>query len=76
MAFDVVRRGMSVSGTCELCMEREAQWGCDRCGKLVCSEHYDRDTGYCTECAAEIKRPGKPTSDNDEWRDGVDTYRQ
>lgn len=66
---------MSVSGTCELCMEGESKWGCDRCGKLVCDDHYDEQTGYCTECSAEIKRPGKATSDNDEWRDGVDTYR-
>ncbi len=56
-------------------MEAEAKWGCDRCGKLVCDDHYDEDTGYCTECAAELKRPGERTSDNDEWRDGVDTYR-
>lgn len=66
---------MSVSGLCEICGRGEVQWSCDRCGKLVCREHYDRESGLCVECASEVRRPGEATSDNDEWRDGVDTYR-
>jgi hypothetical protein len=66
---------MSVSGTCELCALGDADWGCDRCGRLICDDHYDRQSGYCTDCAEKMRRPGKATSDNDEWRDGVDTYR-
>lgn len=67
---------MSVSGTCEIGMEREAKWNCDRCGQLVCDKHYDEGLGYCTECAADVTQPGEPTSDDDddEWRDGVDTH--
>lgn len=67
---------MSVSGSCELCGEREAEWGCDRCGKLVCDEDYDRDSGYCVQCAADLRKPVDRTGDEEErWRDGVDTHR-
>ena len=66
---------MSVSGMCEICGEGETAFGCDRCGKLVCDEHYDRETGYCTECAAELRRPRDRTSEDDGFDDGVDTYR-
>jgi Na+-transporting NADH:ubiquinone oxidoreductase subunit NqrB len=66
---------MSVSGSCEVCATGEAQSTCDRCGKLVCEDHYDETTGYCTECASMVKEPGRVTQDNDEWRDGVDTHR-
>jgi len=45
---------MSVSGLCQVCEAAEATHDCDRCGKLVCSEHWDRDSGICVECAAEL----------------------
>lgn len=66
---------MSVSGNCEICARGETEWGCDRCGRLVCSDHYDRETGLCSECAAEVRRPEPQTDDTDAWRDGVDIHR-
>jgi hypothetical protein len=42
---------MSVSGVCQVCESAEAQAQCRSCGALVCANHYDRDTGVCTECA-------------------------
>ena len=44
---------MSVSGLCQICEEREAEYTCDNCGRVVCGEHYDEDSGLCTECARE-----------------------
>jgi len=69
---------MSVSGLCEICEAREVVNGCDRCGRLVCSRHRDEETGYCTECAAELRRSGTPDDDpghREPGPDGVDTYR-
>lgn len=58
-------------GECEICgyefggetIAEEIGWflsgrgayRCDRCGALVCGEHYDADRGVCTECAEEIE---------------------
>lgn len=68
---------MSISGGCELCATGDVSFSCDRCGKLVCDEHYDRDSGYCTECAAELRHPRDrlEEADDDGFDDGVDTYR-
>ena len=46
---------MSVSGVCQLCETGQAQFSCDRCGAIVCEAHYDSATGFCTECAAEVR---------------------
>jgi hypothetical protein len=43
---------MSVSGRCTVCETREARHGCDRCGALVCDEHFERSQGLCVECAS------------------------
>ncbi|MFB6268546.1 MAG: hypothetical protein ABEH83_01285 [Halobacterium sp.] len=54
---------MSVSGVCQICERGDAQFACDRCGAVVCEAHYDAETGYCTECAAEARGgPGGPGS--------------
>ncbi|KZN25934.1 MULTISPECIES: hypothetical protein [unclassified Haladaptatus] len=45
---------MSVSGLCQICEAAEATHDCDRCGALVCDEHWNRSSGYCVECAAEL----------------------
>lgn len=68
---------MSVSGLCEICGQGEAAHGCDRCGALVCEDHYDETLGLCVECAAEVS-PGsghRDTDREDRGPDGVDTYR-
>ncbi|GAA0645514.1 hypothetical protein [Salarchaeum japonicum] len=42
---------MSVTGVCQICESADARHACDQCGRVVCRDHYDRDTGFCTECA-------------------------
>lgn len=68
---------MSVSSPCEICHRADAEHICDRCGQLVCSEHFDEDLGLCTECAGEVTGEAKPEQipDSDDMPDGVDTYR-
>lgn len=45
---------MSVEGLCQLCEAATATHQCSRCASLVCSAHYDTETGMCTECVAEL----------------------
>lgn len=67
---------MSVSGLCEVCQEPSVDGTCDRCGQLVCRDHFDDELGLCVECAVEAGRPDDPTVPNSEdLPDGVDTYR-
>lgn len=42
---------MSVTGLCQICESAQARFTCDRCGRVVCADHYDRESGFCTECA-------------------------
>lgn len=44
---------MSVEGLCQVCEAAPADYQCRRCGALVCTAHYDEETGLCTDCAAE-----------------------
>ncbi len=67
---------MSVSSPCEICGTGDVDDACDRCGQLVCAEHFDEVLGLCIECAAEVdggSREGRP--DADDLPDGVDYYR-
>jgi hypothetical protein len=48
---------MSVEGLCQVCEAAPARHQCSRCGTLVCFEHYEMDTGLCTDCAAGIDDP-------------------
>lgn len=67
---------MSVAGLCEICEERTIEDGCDRCGRLVCEKHLDRELGLCVECSAELDRGREPDKPAGRDRpDGVDTYR-
>jgi len=67
---------MSVAGLCEICEERTVEGGCDRCGRLVCEQHLDHETEFCTECAAELRRQrGDRPAERPSDTDGVDTYR-
>ncbi|MEF8812567.1 MAG: hypothetical protein V5A55_01955 [Halovenus sp.] len=66
---------MSVSSPCELCGQGSVEHTCDRCGRLVCDEHFVEDTGFCAECSAAVG-PGPANIPNQEdMPDGVDTYR-
>jgi len=65
---------MSVAGGCEICQTEDVDFACDRCGGLVCADHFDETVGLCLECVAEVD--GRPTEgDREELPDGVDTYR-
>jgi len=68
---------MSVAGFCEICQDPDVEHTCDRCGNLVCSEHFDTTIGYCVECAAELGGggDGDGRSEPDDLPDGVGTYR-
>lgn len=52
---------MSVSGLCQICESRQAEYRCENCGALVCEVHYDRDLALCTDCAAQVR----PREDDD-----------
>ncbi|MEF8775755.1 MAG: hypothetical protein V5A43_04530 [Haloarculaceae archaeon] len=67
---------MSVSSPCEVCGAADVRHTCDRCGRLVCADHYDDSLGFCVECAAEVGGGGGdriPTGED--MPDGVDVYR-
>ncbi|WP_458205824.1 hypothetical protein [Haladaptatus sp. NG-SE-30] len=49
---------MSVSGLCQICESAEATHDCNRCGALVCVEHWNRENDLCVECLAEIGGAG------------------
>jgi hypothetical protein len=68
---------MSVSSPCEVCGKPDVDEVCDRCGQLVCRDHFDEALGYCIECAAAVRGEAEPEggSDSEDRPDGVDTYR-
>ncbi|MFB6309813.1 MAG: hypothetical protein ABEH64_01395 [Salinirussus sp.] len=67
---------MSVSSPCEICHRGEVEFTCDRCGQLVCEEHFDKSTGYCVECTADVSGGrSEPNRPGEDLPDGVDTYR-
>lgn len=67
---------MSVSGLCEICTQGEVTHTCDRCGRLVCDDHFDEETGLCVECAAEVGRTGvRKGTDESDYPDGVGEFR-
>jgi hypothetical protein len=55
---DAVPAGMSVTNLCQVCESATASHTCDTCGAAVCAEHYDRETGLCTVCAARVRGGG------------------
>ena len=67
---------MSVSSPCEICRRGTVEHTCDRCGQLVCEEHFDEDLGFCLECRAEVAgSPSRRQPQPGNGPDGVDTYR-
>jgi len=65
---------MSVAGQCEICGSGPVEDGCDRCGRLVCIDHYDDASGLCSSCLSEFGE--EPSGGGEgEYPDGVDEYR-
>jgi hypothetical protein len=62
---------MSVSGLCEICESREAEYSCDRCGALVCEQHFARPRGLCGNCARAL---GEDGNDPEEGPSPGDTF--
>lgn len=65
---------MSTTGLCAVCDAPDADQLCDRCGRLVCDDHFDENAGYCVSCASELGR-GRGDRSGEDLPDGVDTYR-
>lgn len=42
---------MSVSELCQICESRPADYTCERCGRTVCSQHYDDSLSLCLDCS-------------------------
>jgi len=55
---------MSFETVCSICESRPASHTCDQCGAQVCSEHFDRGLGACSECAASIRGGGDVAPDS------------
>ena len=65
---------MSVSSPCGICGRPDVEDSCDRCGQLVCADHFDAELGFCVECGADVS-DGTPGREPEDMPDGVDTYR-
>jgi hypothetical protein len=65
---------MSVAGLCSVCSAGDIAGGCDRCGAMVCREHYDADSGFCTDCLRELGHRPDGTSAGERHPD-VGEYR-
>ncbi|WP_267640309.1 hypothetical protein [Haloarchaeobius amylolyticus] len=57
---------MSVAGLCQICEDARARQHCNRCGAMVCENHFDRDHGMCLDCASRADPRGVD--------EGADTY--
>jgi hypothetical protein len=63
---------MSVTGICDICENRTAEYSCSQCGSNVCAKHYDSEFEACLQCApsgAGERPDGTPGDDSD-----VDTF--
>lgn len=67
---------MSVASPCEVCQRAAVEHTCDRCGTLVCEDHYEEATGFCVECTGDVSG-GVPERHPEPGNtpDGVDTFR-
>lgn len=61
---------MSVTGICQLCESAEARHACDRCGRVVCDEHFDRESGLCIDCARDVSRSEREERERRREREG------
>lgn len=58
---------MSVEGLCGICGSAPADRQCDRCGTLVCADHFALTDGVCADCATELKR-GRGSEEGDTYQ--------
>jgi hypothetical protein len=49
---------MEMLGPCMIC-GKPARFTCSVCGRLVCTEHYDTDSGLCSDDARKARHRGK-----------------
>jgi hypothetical protein len=67
---------MSVASPCAICGRANVEHTCDRCGRLVCGDHFDETLALCIECEGEVDGNGTGSiPDSEDMPDGVDTYR-
>ncbi|MFP8891734.1 zinc finger HIT domain-containing protein [Natrialbaceae archaeon A-CW2] len=52
---------MSITGLCQICESRPAEYQCSNCGTLACTAHFDQSHGLCTTCV----KTAKPDSNTD-----------
>ncbi|ERG89909.1 MAG: hypothetical protein J07HX5_02082 [halophilic archaeon J07HX5] len=67
--------GMSVASSCEICRTAGVSDTCVRCSQLVCTEHFDDETGQCAACVAETGSGGSDTPTNIPTGDETDLLR-
>ncbi|WP_439027091.1 hypothetical protein [Haloarchaeobius sp. DT45] len=58
---------MSVAGLCQICEEARARQHCNRCGAMVCQNHFDREHGMCLDCTRRAD-PGGTTGETDTYQ--------
>lgn len=46
---------MSVAGLCAICERKEARFSCNRCGSVVCEDHYVERRGICSTCGSDME---------------------
>lgn len=46
-----------LKGLCDICGKPAELFVCRRCGRRVCAEHYDKDSGLCTICKGSLPKP-------------------
>ena len=44
---------------CEICGMKTAKFVCQKCGLLVCEDHFDQRTGLCVRCLEEAMGKGE-----------------
>ena len=62
---------MSVGGLCQVCQSAGADERCERCGAVVCADHYEPEFDVCVECTVESGAGDGPDEDHPD----VDRYR-
>lgn len=49
-----------ITGLCSVCgRATKNPHSCISCGAVVCTEHYDFNSGFCPKCIRKLKQAGK-----------------